>query len=328
MKVISLFSGCGGLDLGLIKAGHKVIWANDILPDAVKTYRRNIGDHIVECDVSKIDTKDIPDADLIVGGFPCQGFSIANMNRKASDPRNKLYLEFLRILKAKQPKFFLAENVRGILSLEKGKVFTRILGDFGDCGYKTRFAVLNAADFGVPQTRYRVFILGIREDLQVEIDFPPTPTHSSKSLSGSKPWVSVGSALKGLPEPSDESPIPNHVCSQYKLKHNGFINHRPIDPNKPAPTVTARGDTKGGAMINHHPNNKRRMSVRETALVQSFPMDFVFEGSMTTTYLQIGNAVPPKLAEAIGRCFPIELKGILKQNKKDKTELKQPDLGL
>lgn len=105
MKIISLFSGCGGLDLGLIKSGHKVVWANDILEDAVKTYRKNIGDHIVHADISEVDVKTIPDADVVVGGFPCQGFSIANMNRKSKDPRNKLYLQFLRVILAKKPKF-------------------------------------------------------------------------------------------------------------------------------------------------------------------------------------------------------------------------------
>lgn len=330
MKVVSLFSGCGGLDLGLIRTGHKVIWANDVLTDAVKTYRKNIGHHIVEGDISTIKASDIPDADLIVGGFPCQGFSIANMNRKAADPRNKLYLEYLRVLRAKQPKFFIAENVRGILSLEKGKVFERILTEFAACGYKTRYAVLNAADFGVPQTRHRVFILGIRTDVDIEIDFPPKPTHSEKSVVGLKKWVSSGEALGELPEPGEDSEIPNHVCTKYKLKHNGFINHRPVDPKKPAPTVTARGDTKGGAMINHHPNNKRRMSVRETAMVQSFPMDFIFEGSMTTNYLQIGNAVPPLLAEAIGRCFSGKLRLVSKKKSTSagKDSVRQMDLGL
>lgn len=297
MKIISLFSGAGGLDLGLIWAGHEVIWANDIIPEAVETYKNNIGDHIVLGDITKIDIGDIPDGDIVVGGFPCQGFSVANMKRKHDDPRNKLYLEFLRVLEGKKPKYFLAENVRGILSLEKGKVFEKILKDFNDIGYDVQFQLLNASDYGIPQNRYRVFIFGVRKDLKSQIIFHLSPTHG-KNL---KPKNTIGDALKNIPEPEDEHSLPNHVYSKYTLKNNGYINHRRVDPNKPAPTVTARGDTRGGAMINHHPNNHRRLSVREVATIQTFPLDYVFCGNMTVSYLQIGNAVPPKLAMLIGK---------------------------
>jgi len=123
MKVVSLFSGAGGLDLGFINAGHEVIWANDNYADAVETYKINIGNHIVCEDIRNIKSKDIPNHDILIGGFPCQGFSVANTSRNESDSRNKLYLEFKRILNDKQPSFFVAENVKGILSLGKGEVF-------------------------------------------------------------------------------------------------------------------------------------------------------------------------------------------------------------
>jgi DNA (cytosine-5)-methyltransferase 1 len=296
LRVISLFSGAGGFDLGLIKAGHKVVWANDILPEAVQTYKQNIGEHIICEDVTKIDFSLVPDADLIVGGFPCQGFSIANMKRKREDKRNILYLEFLRALNEKRPKYFLAENVRGILSLDKGKVFDKIISDFEGCGYNIQYQLLNASDFGVPQNRYRVFIFGSRNDMDDIPVFAFDPTHGKDKM----PKKTIGEALHGVPEPEEKHHLLNHVYSKFKLKHNGFINHRPVDPDKPAPTVTARGDNKGGAMINHHPKNHRRLSVRETALIQTFPIDFEFFGNMTMCYLQIGNAVPPQLAEFIG----------------------------
>lgn len=309
MKVVSLFSGAGGLDLGFIKAGHEIIWANDNFEDAVKTYRKNIGNHIICEDISKIPSSEIPDHDILIGGFPCQGFSVANTSRGDGDERNKLYLELLRVLVDKQPKFFLAENVKGILSFMQGKVFKMIIADFGKAGYKVKYKVLNAANYGVPQRRERVIILGARNDVDFNL-VHPEPTHSDVSnlFSGKKSWVSIGDALKNIPEPEEEHNLINHTYSKFKLKFNGYIGNRAIDPNKPAPTVTARGDEKGGVVVLHHPNNHRRMSVRELALTQSFPIDFIFEGNNSSAYRQIGNAVPPMLAFAVASIFPIELK--------------------
>jgi len=308
MKVVSLFSGAGGLDIGFIKAGHEIIWANDNFFDAVKTYQKNIGDHIVFKDISKIPSNEIPDHDMLIGGFPCQGFSLANINRGEHDERNKLYLEFLRILVDKQPTFFLAENVKGILSLMQGKIFNLIIEDFKHAGYKVIYKVLNAADFGVPQRRERVIIIGVKNDVDISIKHPE-PTHGEKIdlFSKKKSWVTIGEALKNIPEPEDEHALLNHTYSKFKLKFNGYLGNRAVDPNKPAPTVTARGDEKGGVVVLHHPNNHRRMSVRELAITQSFPIDFIFEGNNSSAYRQIGNAVPPILAFAIASVFPIEL---------------------
>ncbi|MUM77565.1 DNA (cytosine-5-)-methyltransferase [Pseudodesulfovibrio sp. F-1] len=305
MDVISLFSGAGGLDLGLIQAGHRIVWANDIYEDAVATYRRNIGNHVDVKDIYNISSSDIPDGDVVVGGFPCQGFSVANWNRTTGDKRNKLYREMVRVIRDKRPRFFIAENVKGIVSLGKGEVLKRIIGDFRSTGYKTYWKVLNSADFGVPQKRMRFVMLGVREDIFVEeVPFPPKPTHvepGKGSLGQLLPWVTVGEALAHYPEPDDAPDIPNHDYSKYKLRFNGHLGHRYIDPNQPAPTVTGRGDDKGGVVVLHHPNNHRRMSARELATVQSFPDDFVFEGTRTSAYRQIANAVPPKLGQAIGR---------------------------
>lgn len=309
MKVVSLFSGAGGLDLGFIKAGHEIIWANDIFSDAVKTYQKNIGDHIVCEDVSKIPSSEIPNHDILIGGFPCQGFSVANTKRGEHDERNKLYLELLRVLVDKQPKFFLAENVKGILSLKQGKVFEMIISDFENAGYNVKYKVLNAADFGVPQKRERVIILGVIKDLDFPLEYPePTHVENSNLFNDKKDWVSIGDALKDIPEPEDEHNLSNHTYSKFKLKFNGYIGNRAIDPTKPAPTVTARGDEKGGVVVLHHPNNHRRMSVRELALAQSFPIDFIFEGNNSSAYRQIGNAVPPLLAYAVASIFPKEIK--------------------
>lgn len=304
MKVVSLFSGVGGLDLGFIQAGHKIIWANDNYDDAVLTYKKNIGNHIVSKSIEDVNIEEIPQHDILIGGFPCQGFSVANMKRTEHDERNKLYLEFYRVLSNKKPKYFVAENVKGILSLSKGKVFEMILDDFTSAGYRVQFKVLNAADFGVPQKRERVIIIGTRKDIKEDITHP-TPTHSCESSLWNqlKPWVTIGEALKNIPDPDKPNNLKNHTYSKFKLKFNGYLGNRAIDPNKPAPTVTARGDSKGGVVVLHHPNNQRRMSVRELASTQSFPLDFEFIGTNSSAYRQIGNAVPPKMAFAIAKQF-------------------------
>lgn len=306
MKVVSLFSGCGGLDLGLIKAGHEVIWANDIFPEAVETYRKNIGCHVDERDIRKIRSSEIPDCDVIVGGFPCQGFSVANMKRNVSDIRNQLYREMVRVIRDKQPKFFIGENVKGMASLGGGAAIEKIIKDFSKAGYNVHWQVVNAADFGVPQKRMRLIILGVRKDIVLSsLSFPPKPTHAKPELAKTtklKPWLTVGEALAHFPEPDSPNGkrIPNHECSEYKLRFNGHLGHRFINPNQPAPTVTGRGDEKGGVVVLHHPGNRRRMTARELAAVQSFPDNFVFVGAKTSAYRQIANAVPPLLGKAIG----------------------------
>lgn len=302
MRVVSLFSGAGGLDLGFRMAGHEIIWANDIYGDAVETYRNNLGDHIVCEDIFNITADDVPDCDIIIGGFPCQGFSVANTKRHESDERNALYKELIRIISSKNPKFFLAENVKGLTNLAHGNVFQMILHDFTELGYKVKYKILNAADYGVPQTRERVIIVGVRNDIDFEYVYP-APTHNRDGSDGLQRWVSVGEVMSRIPDPDLPNDLPNHEYSKYKLNFNGYLGHRPLDPDKPAPTVTARGDNKGGVVILPHPNSERRMSCRELAAVQSFPLDYVFSGNCSSIYRQIGNAVPPLLAFAVANVF-------------------------
>lgn len=297
--VVSLFSGAGGMDLGFKEAGFEIIWANDIDPDCVATYQRNIGSEIVLGDIERINLDSIPQADVVIGGFPCQGFSVANVNRTVDDKRNVLYRYFVKIVAKTKPKLLVAENVKGILSLGKGAVFEKILSDFSNAGYRCRHALLNACNYGVPQYRERVVILGVRHDINFNVEFPPKITHGVESYFGVKKVVSVGEALATIPEPESDHELKNHVYTKFKMKFNGYISNRKVDPTKPSPTVTARGDKRGGAMIIPHPNGRRRMSCRELATVQSFPLDFEFIGSMTSVYCQIGNAVPPLLAEAV-----------------------------
>ena len=208
MKVISFFSGAGGMDLGFILAGHKIVWSNDFDKDAVHTYNENIGKYCghesVLGDITKLLSKSfeeidkiIPDGDVVIGGFPCQGFSIANINRSMEDEKNYLYLELLKIIHIKNPKFFVLENVKGLENMEKGKVLNMILDDLegaGNHGYTLCYDVLNAYNYGVPQNRERVIIVGVRNDIKNKFNIPQKkaiknerktlyvqPTHSKDS---------------------------------------------------------------------------------------------------------------------------------------------------
>ena len=301
MKVVSLFSGAGGFDLGFLKAGHEIVWASDINKDCAETYRHNIGKHFVLADIRDIPASLIPDCDIVIGGFPCQGFSQANRNRHLHDERNQLYQEFVRVVREKKPKYFVAENVRGLLSIGKGEAIRQIIHDFQNIGYRVDYRVFNAADFGVPQSRIRVIIIGVRNDV-FSGQFPfPEPTHSRTGDLISKKWVTIGEALKNIPEPDDSHELKNHVYSKYKVTDRNFTGHRRTDPEKPSPTILAK-DT-GGNVATHHPKNHRRMSVRESAVVQTFPLDFEFKGSLGSMYRQIGNAVAVLFAQKIGEAF-------------------------
>lgn len=294
--MFSLFSGCGGLDLGFIKAGFEIVFANDIDREACESYQKNIGNHIVCKDIYTLDIDEIPNADILIGGFPCLGFTIANgKNRNLNSHYNKLYLEYARVLKAKQPKYFLVENVAGIQSGKafKEHFYNEILPTFERCGYVVKHTILNASDYGVAQNRKRVIIIGRRVDIKQEIDFPKPLNKKPKTLR---------EAIFDLPLEYDES-IANHTGSKHKININGYVGNRILAWDKPAPTITGRGSRGGGAVIHPHPNLHRRLSVRECARIQSFEDDFIFYGSNGAAYAQIGNAVPPLMSYYIAKEF-------------------------
>lgn len=299
-SVVSLFSGAGGLDLGFKQVGFRLVWANDIDSDCVLTYKKNIGDEVVCGDVSEFEASVIPDCDVMIGGFPCQGFSVANTKRSVLDKRNTMYLQYVRILKAKRPKVFLAENVKGILTLGNGLIIKAIIKDFSDAGYDVKYKLINAADYGVPQTRERVIIVGVRKDLNCKYKFPE-PTHDKEGRNGRLPWISVKQALEGIPDPDgpEADSVPNNEYSKYKVTVKNFTGHRMTDSEKPSPTILARGNGGGGVCAIPHYNGIRRLSVRESATIQCFPINFVFVGARGSTYRQVGNAVPVLLSRSI-----------------------------
>ena len=312
MKIVSLFAGCGGLDLGLHRAGHKIVHASDFDKDSVDTYNGYFKHKAELIDVHYLKGTELPDYDLLAGGFPCQGFSVANIYRSKDDSRNQLYTQIVRLLKESKPKFFLLENVAGILSLEKGQVVKQIVKeltnvnkiDFG--GYEVKYIKLNAADYGVPQNRLRVIFLGVAKSYNQETrekmfsHFPPPPTNvPEKDMINSK-YLTLRDAISDLGEPDENYPIPNHICNKHKVKITGYIGNRKLDWDKPSPTIVGRGGGTGGPVIAVHPNLKRRFSVRESARLQTFPDDFVFKGPISSQFRQIGNAVAVGFAEHLG----------------------------
>lgn len=375
MKIVSFFSGAGGMDLGFALAGHEIIWANDFDQDAVNTYNKNIGKYIghqaVCADIVKLLDTDkehineiLPDCDIIIGGFPCQGFTIANLNRSMKDERNFLYMQLLKAISVKQPRYFLLENVKGLENMENGKILSMILEDLENagtekskvfegngCGYKVAYNVLNAYNYGVPENRERVIILGIRNDIVDESNvtkyineeaktskkyknlfIPITHSENTEEIEEIKPFEKLNSAYiswqnkekvdlsvpkmyqtRNLRDAIGDLPLEydseeskkffNHTGSKCKVNIKNTMGNRATNWDKYAPTIMGRGSGTGGPLIPPHPEQHRRLSVREVARIQTFPDNFEFCGSNSAGYRQIGNAVPVLMAYNIGKIF-------------------------
>lgn len=376
MKIVSFFSGAGGMDLGFSLAGHKIIWSNDFDIDAVNTYNLNVGKYnnhksvfkdivkLISGDIDSID-KVLPDCDMIIGGFPCQGFSIANISRSMEDSRNFLYEQLLKAISVKKPDYFILENVKGLENIEGGRVIKMILDDLELAGsvdskyfpskdfegYKVFYNVVNALDFGVPQNRERVIILGTRKNIfdksytknlikenkktsskyderkvlsfkkdhssESNIKSPMNPIDLiNKLYNGFKigKILDIGNdekiyshnnlkdAIFDLPSDFDEKVL-NHIGSECKVTLKNTVGNRPTYWDNHAPTIMGRGSGTGGPLIPPHPESHRRLSVRETARIQTFPDSFNFLGSKSSAYRQIGNAVPVLMAYKIAKNF-------------------------
>lgn len=319
-SILSLFSGCGGLDLGFHMEGYRTLWANDFSEWAVATYRKNFGDFILHEDITKIDPyrdKSIPDCDLILGGFPCQDFSIIWKQPGLNGARGNLYKHFLQFIDAKKPKAFIAENVKGILTANGKKAIETIIKDFESIspGYIVKPHLYNFAEYGVPQFRERVLIVGIRVDTGFNF-VHPKPTHGPNT---NIPYITAGEALKGaasilynnehiksaaktiellklIPEGGNFTDVPK----DHPLYVKGMISHvyRRINRGEPAKTIIAAG---GGGTWGYHYPEPRPLTNRERARLQSFPDDFQFEGSVTEVRRQIGNAVPPQGVRSVAK---------------------------
>lgn len=308
-KVVSLFSGCGGMDLGFegnftflnkkySSNPFEIVYANDFDKKACETYNYNFNNKAICDDINNVDEKNIPDCDIVIGGFPCQDFSLAGKRIGFNSQRGQLYKQMLRIVKSKMPKIFVAENVEGIsINIENCSPLLKIIDEFKRVGYRVDYKLFNTADYEVPQMRKRVIIIGVREDLNVSPKFPAPVLSSEK-------WLTAKEAIDDLWDKLDTNYVKNHTSKDYskaKFSENGKgQGNRQIEADKPSITIRAEhhGNIEGHyrSMSPNEPDNKkfwRRLSVRECARLQSFPDSFVFPCAASSAYKQIGNAVPP-----------------------------------
>ena len=318
-KVIGLFSGCGGLDLGFHNAGFDIVYANDIDPAVKETYEKNIGPIEIK-DFCKVDKNALPDADIVLAGIPCQPFSNAGNRQSMKDLRGNLFKEVLDLLEIKQPKIVIFENVRGFLSSKDDNgVFMpdRMAIELQNHGYNLHLKLLNASDYGVPQNRHRVFMVGIRSDLDEGFSFPTPLLDKSKLTVGSvinkefpqneeqEVWKlspQSQNLVKFIPEGGSWKNVPtSELPERLKKIRNDMKKYR--SPNfyrrfaqqEIMGTVTAAATPENSGIL--HPLENRRYSVREIARFQSFLDDFKFVGASTSQkYRMIGNAVPVNLA--------------------------------
>jgi len=332
---VDLFSGAGGLLRGFLDAGYKSVFSLEMWAPAVKTHKKNYG----KIPLIAEDIRNVPDGnvraycgkvDVVVGGPPCQGFSTIG-KRLVKDPRNELVFEFIRFVRLMQPKVFLMENVRGLLSSDGGKTKRAIEEEYNEIGYNTISSVLCAADYGVPQNRNRIFFMGIRKDLGILPSFPEK--NCTKETR-----ATVGDAINDLM--GKENNFPNHV----PMKHNPIVEKRIACikegegvPQSGLPTDVSYGSRSDYAQnriknFSHvyrrlsrfrpattmvpghnafplHPVANRSLTVREAARIQTFPDDVIFEGSRQEQCIQVGNAVPVRLANILAKHIEQLLQG-------------------
>lgn len=317
MNIISLFSGAGGLDLGFERAGFDIVMANEFDKTIWDTYEKNHKSPLIKGDIRNIKESDFPnEIDGIIGGPPCQSWSEAGALRGIDDDRGKLFYDYIRILKDKRPKFFLAENVSGMLSNRHSEAVKHIVKCFEESGYTVSITLVNAADYGVPQDRKRVFYIGIRKDLNKSFVFPEATTPHSNQKKTMRDAIGdlVDTAIPALPQnkTNGKLPILNHEYFVGSYSTIFMSRNRVRAWNEQGFTVQASGrqcqlHPQAPQMELVEKNRRifvpgkeelyRRLTVRECARLQGFPDDFEFiYTDVDTGYKMIGNAVPVDLA--------------------------------
>lgn len=335
IRTISLFSGAGGLDVGAIKAGAHIVFANDMMKDACLTYQENIGDHIVQGDINTLmdEIEKIHNPDLIIGGPPCQGFSVAG-KMDANDTRSQLIWAYVNVIARTKPRAFIMENVKALGTLKKWeKIRERLLMEMRALGYSVNFAVLNATDYNVPQARERIFIIGIRGDKHLKPDWDrlilkyshkaPTVRETlsvlDKAGTGNNKGVCkakitlcanpilrkspyAGMLFNGLGRPIRIDGYSATLPASMGGNKTPIIDEKELYENCEAwikqyhQNVT---NNRFSVEYKEAPSFLRRMTVEEAALLQTFPIDYKFYGPQSSKYTQIGNAVPCNLAQAV-----------------------------
>ncbi len=346
--VVSFFSGAMGLDIGLEKAGLNVVIGQDFEPSCVETMRAN-GHNVLGGDIREISPEKIlklaglhiGEPFMVCGGPPCQPFSTAGKRLGINDPRGSLFMDFIRMIDYIRPRFFVMENVKGIVSSplkhvsakerekdnpdqQLGTVLDVILSEFDKLGYKTVYGILDAVNYGVPQFRERFVLIGSRDNEDI---FLPIPTHFQMHQNPEYRWKTVGEVIRDLESnPGDYTPlsrerkkylhmvpeggnwrdlpediIPVAMGGAYKSGGGKVGFYRRLSYNQPAPTITTSPAQKATMLC--HPRQDRPLSIKEYARIQQFPDDWIFTGTTAAKYRQIGNAVPIGLAEAIGKAI-------------------------
>lgn len=341
LKIVSLFSGCGGLDLGFEKAGFEVIWANDFDKAIWGTFILNFSHTPLDKrSITDISSSEIPEADGIIGGPPCQSWSEAGACRGINDHRGQLFFEYIRVLKDKQPLFFLAENVSGILANIHKEAFEKILSEFSAASYNISYKLLNAGNYNVPQDRERVIIVGYHKKMKMSYEFPPE---------GSKKFISLHDAIGDLKEPKpalkynktngDNLEIPNHeymignfstiYMSRNRVRswdERSFTiqaggRHAPIHPQAPKMLFIKQNERK---FVPGKEKLYRRLSVRECARIQTFPDKFIFKYTdVADGYKMVGNAVPVEFAKMLAAKIIADIKEYKDENQKKESELRR-----
>ncbi len=329
MKIISLFAGAGGLDLGFSKAGFDIIWANEFDKSIWKTYEKNHpGTVLDKRSITSIPSNEIPKCDGIIGGPPCQSWSEAGSLKGIEDNRGQLFFDFIRLLEAKQPLFFLAENVSGMLLLRHKDALENIKNHFrkAGVGYDLHFDLLNAKNFNVPQDRKRVFFIGFRKDLKVDFSFPKGNDDFiplSKAIGDLT--ENVLSAKNGKNANNGRCHIPNHeymnggyssiFMSRNRVRSWDEVSftiqagarHAPLHPQAPKMEFIEQNKRE---FVKGKEHLYRRLSVRECARIQTFPDNFIFHyDNIADGYKMIGNAVPVQLAYCLAKEIRARLLG-------------------
>lgn len=317
MKVVSFFAGCGGLDLGFEQAGFHIVWANEFDTAVRKTYIKNHPNtKFVLGDINKIKPEEIPDSDGFIGGPPCQSWSVAGKQRGLDDARGELFLTYINLIRTKRPKFFLIENVKGLLDAKFNDVFQDFISCLEGADYDVKWKLLDAVDFKIPQNRERVLIVGFRKDLNIKYDFPLPAYSQPITLRQAIGDITEEPVLyNGKNKVLPNTQRPNHDVLSSDFGPFYYRGNRRRGWQQPSFTIHATADN-----IPLHPSSPkmlfyghekwnfqedkfaeyRRLSVRECARIQTFPDSFVFESdNIKACYKMIGNAVPPRLGKVL-----------------------------
>jgi DNA (cytosine-5)-methyltransferase 1 len=321
--VASLFCGAGGLDMGFERHGFHTLWANDFEEDACATHKTWSKADIVCADIGKVDFSIIPKTDVVLGGWPCPGYSSGGP-RNPNDKRNVLYRYYVKLLEQNMPYAFVGENVKGMLTLDDGKAFEAIKKDLSSVGYTIFPTLVNAKDYSVPQSRERVILVGFRNDLGIsEFEFPKPHNHK----------ISLKEALKDFPEPQPDDLCIEAYSSRY-MSRNRIRGWDDVSYTIPAMAKQVTLHPSSPAMVKLDKDLwqfgesalTRRFSWQEAAAIQTFPKDMKFVGSLTSKYKQIGNAVPVQLAEVVAKKVHKTLESCLSNIDKNRQDLEEASI--